>query len=271
LHDAYLGDAGLSRQQAKFLARSIDINADLGEHDGEGYSADALLLDIVSSASIACGKHAGSLEVMRRTVAMAYERGVRIGAHPGYPDREGFGRREIGLSLEKILDSFEVQIQNLQACCDAEGALLRYVKPHGALYNRAVRDLELAKLLAGSVVRLDSSLIMLALAGSALEAEARAHGLRSVSEAFIDRAYLSDGTLVPRDREGAVIENPEAAAGRAVNLATGESLETIDGGVISLQAQSLCVHGDSRNALETVRLTRSRLEAANFTIAPFAT
>ena len=252
------------------MARSIDINADIGEHDGEGYSADALLLDIVTSASIACGKHAGSLEVMRRTVALAYERGVTIGAHPGYPDREGFGRREIGLSLERILDSFEVQIQNLQACCDAEGALLRYVKPHGALYNRAVKDPELAGLLAASVARVDSSLMMLALAGSALEGESRAHGLRSVSEAFIDRAYLSDGTLVPRDREGAVIENAEAAAQRAVNLATGEGFQTIDGNAIAIKAESLCVHGDSRNALETVRLARARLEEAQFTIAPFA-
>jgi len=252
------------------LARSIDINADIGEHDGEGYSADSLLLDIVTSASIACGKHAGSLEVMRRTVALAYERRVSIGAHPGYPDREGFGRREIGLSLEKILDSFEIQIQNLQACCDAEGALLRYVKPHGALYNRAVKDSELAGLLAASVVRLDSSLVMLALAGSALETESRAHGLRSVPEAFIDRAYLSDGTLVPRGREGAVIEDSAAAAARAVTLATGEGVQTLDGSVIVIEAKSLCVHGDSRNALDTVRLARARLTEADFTIAPFA-
>ena len=252
------------------MARSIDLNADIGEHDGEGYSADSLLLDIVTSASIACGKHAGSLEVMRRTVAFAYERGVSIGAHPGYPDREGFGRREIGLSLEKILDSFEIQIQNLQACCDAEGALLRYVKPHGALYNRAVKDSELAGLLAASVVRLDSSLVMLALAGSALETESRAHGLRSVPEAFIDRAYLSDGTLVPRGREGAVIEDSAVAAARAVTLATGEGVQTLDGSVIVIEAKSLCVHGDSRNALDTVRLARARLTAADFTIAPFA-
>jgi UPF0271 protein len=252
------------------LARSIDLNADIGEHDGEGYSADSLLLDIVTSASIACGKHAGSLEVMRRTVALAYERGVSIGAHPGYPDREGFGRREIGLSLEKILDSFEIQIQNLQACCDAEGAMLRYVKPHGALYNRAVKDSELAGLLAASVARLDSSLMMLALAGSALDTESRAHGLRSVPEAFIDRAYLADGTLVPRAREGAVIEDSAAAAARAVTLATGEGLETLDGSVIAIEAKSLCVHGDSRNALDTVRLARVRLTEADFTIAPFA-
>jgi UPF0271 protein len=252
------------------LARSIDLNADIGEHDGEGYSADALLLDIVTSASIACGKHAGSLEVMRRTVALAYERGVSIGAHPGYPDREGFGRREIGLSLEKILDSFENQIQNLQACCDAEGALMRYVKPHGALYTRAVKDSELAGLLAASIVRLDSSIVMLALAGSALETESRSRGLRSVPEAFIDRAYLSDGTLAPRGREGAVIEDPEAAAARSVSLATGAGVQTLDGNVIVIEADSLCVHGDSRSALETVRMSRARLTEANFTIAPFA-
>jgi 5-oxoprolinase (ATP-hydrolysing) subunit A len=252
------------------LTQSIDLNADLGEHDGDRYAADALLLDVVSSANIACGKHAGSLEVMRRTVALAYERGVSIGAHPGYPDREGFGRRETGLSLETIVESFEKQIQHLQACCDAEGARLRYVKPHGALYNRAARDIELAQLLARSVASMDSSLVMLTLPGSALESEARSHELRTATEAFIDRGYMKDGTLVPRDRDGAVIENAEAAAERAIALATTGSVKTIDGSVITVKAESLCVHGDGRNALAIVRLTRSRLEEAGFTISPFA-
>jgi len=252
------------------LARSIDLNADLGEHDGDGYSADALLLDTVSSANIACGKHAGSLEVMRRTVALAYERGVSIGAHPGYPDREGFGRRETGLSLEHIIESFEKQIQNLQACCDAEGARLRYVKPHGALYNRAAKDAELAQLLAGSVERIDSSLAVLTLPGSALESASRSHGLVTAAEAFIDRGYMSDGSLVPRDVAGAVIENADIAAERAVRLATMETVKAIDGAIITVKADSLCVHGDGPNALQTVRLAREKLEEEGFTILPFA-
>ena len=252
------------------MTRSIDLNADIGEHDGDGYFGDTQLLDVVSSANIACGKHAGSLEVMRKTVAFAYERGVSIGAHPGYPDREGFGRREIGLSLSAIVESFEKQIQHLQACCDAEGAQLRYVKPHGALYNRASKDAELARLLAASLARLDSSLVLLALAGSKLYEEACTHQLRSAAEAFVDRAYMPDGTLVPRDRPGAVIENVDAAAARAVQIADKGTVVASDGTIISLKAESLCVHGDSSNAVQTVRLTRASLESVGFTISPFA-
>ena len=252
------------------MTQSIDLNADLGEHDGDGYSADVMLLDLVSSANIACGKHAGSLEVMRRTVALAYERGVSIGAHPGYPDREGFGRRETGLSLDTIIGSFERQIENLAACCDAEGARLRYVKPHGALYNRAARDKNLASLLAASVARIDPTLVILGLAASFLQSEARDHGLQAAAEAFIDRNYMNDGTLVPRDRQGAAIEDAELAADRALNLATTGSVRTIDGTLISIAADSLCIHGDGANALAVVRLARSRLENAGFTIAPFA-
>ena len=253
------------------MTRSIDLNADIGEHDGERYAADSALLDVVSSANIACGKHAGSLEVMRKTVALAYERGVCIGAHPGYPDREGFGRREIGLSLEQIITSYEKQIENLLACCDTEGARLRYVKPHGALYNRASKDRELARLLATSVMRMDSSLMLLALAGSALESEGIACGLRVASEAFIDRVYLADGTLMPRDRDDAVIDNADTAARRAVQLADTGTVVANDGSVVGVKPQSLCVHGDSRNALQTIRLTRANLEDAGFIIQPFST
>jgi UPF0271 protein len=252
------------------LTRSIDLNADIGEHDGKSYESDSRLLEVVSSANIACGKHAGSLAVMRRTVALAYEKGVSIGAHPGYPDREGFGRRETGLPLDEIVRSFEQQIENLRACCDAEGARLRYVKPHGAMYNRAARDPELARLLAESVERIDPSLVILTLPDSLLAHEARAHGLRSAAEAFIDRSYKRDGFLVPREQSGAVIEDANLAAARAVALASGDHIETIDGSTIMVHADSLCVHGDSRNALETIRLARANLESAGFTIVPFA-
>ena len=252
------------------MSRSIDLNADIGEHDGKGYSRDTAILDVVTSANIACGKHAGSLEVMRRTVALAYERGVSIGAHPGYPDREGFGRRELDLPADEIVESFQKQVDNMMACCEAEGARLRYVKPHGALYNRAAKDEKLASLLAACVWTIDKSLVMLALAGGALERESRARGLVTAGEAFIDRGYLPDGTLVPRDQPAAVVDDAQLIAMRAVEFANG-TVESTDGARISIDAQSLCVHGDGDHALETVRIARAALEAAGFTIEPFTT
>ncbi|MDO8500242.1 MAG: 5-oxoprolinase subunit PxpA [Gemmatimonadaceae bacterium] len=249
---------------------SIDINADLGEHDGDGYAADEAILDVVSSASIACGAHAGSLEVMRRTVVAASERGVSIGAHPGYPDREGFGRRDLQLGPVEMAASIAAQIELLSRCCDEAGARLRYVKPHGALYNRAARDAELAKLLAGCVAQVSESLVVLTLPGSELEREATARGLAVAREAFIDRAYQSDGALVPRDQQGAVIEDPGIAAARAVEIVLDGRVRAMDGSVVAISAQSLCMHGDSRNALATVRLARSRLEESGIRILPFA-
>jgi UPF0271 protein len=249
---------------------SIDLNADLGEHDGSGYATDLALLDVVSSASIACGAHAGSPDVMRSTVSAALERGVSIGAHPGYPDRQGFGRRELGMTVTDILDSFARQLDLIARCCTSEGARLGYVKPHGALYNRAVKDRELAHELAAHVAHFDESLAMLALAGSMLEQESRSSGLAVAREAFIDRAYLDDGTLVPRDREGAVIDDAVAAAARAVEMARGGAIATIDGTLIRIAADSLCVHGDSQNALPTIRLAKANLEAAGFAVRAFS-
>jgi len=251
------------------MSRSIDLNADIGEHDGKDYSRDTAILDVVSSANIACGKHAGSLEVMRRTVALAYERGVSIGAHPGYPDREGFGRRELDLPPDEIVDSFQKQVDNMIACCEAEGARLRYVKPHGALYNRAAKDEKLASLLATCIWTIDKSLVMLALSGGALERASRARGLATAGEAFVDRGYLTDGTLVPRDQPGAIIDDSQLVARRAVDLANGV-VRSIDGNKIAISAQSLCVHGDGARALETVKIARAALESAGFTISPFA-
>ena len=251
------------------MSRSIDLNADIGEHDGKDYSRDVAILDLVSSANIACGKHAGSLEIMRRTVALSYERGVSIGAHPGYPDREGFGRRELNLPEYEIVASFQKQVENMIACCDAEGARLIYIKPHGALYNRAAKDEKLASLLAACVWTIDKSLVMLALAGGSLERASRERGLNTVGEAFIDRGYMPDGTLVPRNQPGALIEGMHAVGRRAVELANGK-VEVIDGREISIDAGSLCVHGDGEHALQTVKTARQSLEAAGFTIQPFA-
>ena len=268
-HGAYLGDA-LDPGQPLISARSIDLNADLGEHDGDGFAHDDAILDVVSSASIACGAHAGSLSVMRKTVASAYSKGVSIGAHPGYPDREGFGRRDTALSIAAIGDSIAAQIEKLGDCCNVEGARLVYVKPHGALYNRAANDDELATELVTRIAELDETLVILTLPESALGRMAAQNGIRVAREAFIDRAYMRDGRLVPRSQENAVIHDIETAARRAVEMARDRSVLAIDGEPIGIDAESLCVHGDSANALEAVTEARRQLEAAGFSIAPFA-
>jgi len=250
---------------------SIDLNADLAEHDGAGYDADDAMLAVVSSASIACGAHAGSREVMERTVAAARDRGVSIGAHPGYPDREGFGRREVGLPLDRIMSSVREQIFLLAECCERQGAYLGYVKPHGALYNRAAGDAQLARALIECVASIDSRFVLLAPRGSAMEREGRSAGLAIAREAFIDRGYLPDGSLVPRDHQGAVLVDPEAAARRAVSMAREGIVTAMDGSVVEISPQSLCVHSDSPNALSIVTLVRQRLEAADIAIRAFVT
>lgn len=252
------------------MIRSIDLNADLGEHEGNAASNDMAMLDVVSSASIACGIHAGSPSVMEMTVTAALERGVTIGAHPSYPDREGFGRREIEMPLGQLMESVRDQIIALEQTCAMNGARLAYVKPHGALYNRASKDAELAARLAAVVHSINPKLAMLALSGSALEHESRAAGLQVASEAFIDRSYMSDGTLMPRNRPGAVISDASIAGGRAVEMAKYGKIRSFEGKPVAVTADSLCVHGDSRNAIQIVTTARRRLEEAGFTIAPFA-
>ena len=249
---------------------SIDLNADIGEHDGDRFASDIAIMSVVSSANIACGEHAGSLDVMRQTVRNARDRGIAIGAHPGYPDREGFGRRETGLGIAAIVDSFAHQIQRMAECCASERASLSYVKPHGALYNRAVHDEDLATRLAETVFEFDASLLFLGLPGTFLESAALAAGLRFAREAFIDRGYMSDGTLVPRGMDGALIEDSVAAAERAVTMVRDHSVLAIDGTTLTLMPDSLCVHGDGARALETVSAARAALEAEGFTIEPFA-
>lgn len=249
---------------------SIDLNADLGEHEGNGFARDEAILDVVSSANIACGAHAGTADVMRLTIRAAYERGVSIGAHPSYDDREGFGRRELNLSPSSIIPAVIAQLDFIEDACAAEGATLRYVKPHGALYNRASKDRDLARVLAAALARFDARIVVLALSGSVLANEAELHGLQVAQEAFIDRAYQADGTLVPRESRGSVIDDAEAAADRAVAMVREGSVLSIDGSRVQVKPDSLCVHGDSANALNTVRLARERLELNGFTIAPFA-
>ncbi len=249
---------------------TIDLNADMGEGFGRYRLDDEQLLDLVTSASIACGYHAGDPVVMRESVIGAVRRGVVVGAHPGYPDLVGFGRRELSATPDEIYSFVAYQIGALQGICAASGGRLRYVKPHGALYNRAARDVAAADAIARAVHDVDSSLALLGLAGSAMITAADRIGIRGVSEAFVDRAYRADGTLVPRGEVGAVLGDIGSTAERALQIVKEGSVRAIDGSCIELKAESLCTHGDGPHAVEIVRAVRRRLEAAGAKVAAFA-
>ena len=259
-----------SQPASEQTIESIDLNADLGEHDGDGYTNDEALLALVSSASIACGAHAGNRDVMEGTARRAAALGVTIGAHPSYPDRAGFGRSVLDIPLAALVSSVRGQIDLMLDCAAGAGTTVRYVKPHGALYNRAMTDHELAEALVECVRSADSSLAILALPDSAMAAAARASQIRLAREAFIDRAYASDGTLVPRGDAGAIIEDAAVAASRAARIARDHSVESIDGTVVRVDADSLCIHGDNPRAVPVLEATRAALEKIGIRIAPFA-
>ncbi|MEO8909145.1 MAG: 5-oxoprolinase subunit PxpA [Gemmatimonadaceae bacterium] len=250
---------------------AIDLNADLGEGFGRSrLTEDEALLDLVSSANIACGFHAGDATTMRDTVMAARARGVTIGAHPSYPDIPGFGRRELGLSPKEIGFHVAYQLRALRDVCGAEDAKLSYVKPHGALYNRAARDPEVAAVVVQAIRDVEFSLTLLGLAGSEMSRAAERGGIAFASEAFVDRSYKADGTLVPRDEPGAVIHDLTSAVQRAVMLVKGKTITAEDGSELRISAQSLCVHGDNPDAPSMLAALRARLETAGVTIAPFA-
>ena len=253
------------------MARTIDLNADLGEGFGKQRAAeDEALLDLVSSANIACGFHAGDATTMKDTVRAAKARGVSIGAHPSYPDVPGFGRRELGLSPTHISFHVEAQLRALAAVCTGAGARMSYVKPHGAMYNRAAKDPGAANAIAAAIRNVDPGLALLGLPGSAMEAAASGSGLAFVREAFIDRAYTPDGKLVPRGEPGAVIDDVVQAVERALRMARDQTVRAVSGETLRIDAQSLCVHGDNPAATALLRAVRAKLELAGFSIAPFA-
>lgn len=250
--------------------RSIDLNADLGEGNGtERLDEDKKLLSLVTSANIACGYHAGDAVSIRETVRVAADLGVSIGAHPSYPDRLGFGRREMKIADEELRRHIVGQMDILADACSAAGTKLRYVKPHGALYNAATRDRHLASVIAGSIASFDSTLVLLGLADNLMLDAAREAGLAVAAEAFADRAYEKDGTLVPRGDPGALLEDPAVIAARAVNLIRTGKLVSRDGGEIAIRADSLCTHGDGPNARAILERLRIDMEAAGFVVAPF--
>ncbi|MCQ0969625.1 LamB/YcsF family protein [Paracoccus sp. TK19116] len=248
----------------------IDLNSDLGEAYGAwSMGDDSAMLDVVSSANIACGAHAGDPEVMFTTLQTAAANGVAIGAHPGYADREGFGRRVIPMSPAQAARMMVAQIGALQALAALAGARVCYVKPHGALANLAAAEPELARTLARAVRDLDPSLAVLAISGTALDQAARAEGIETYSEIFADRAYLPDGQLMPRARSEAVLHDADAVVKRLIDWLDDGTMPAGDGGRVRLAGQSICVHGDTPGAVDMARHIRSRLTDAGVTIAPF--
>ena len=242
---------------------AIDLTADLGE---EG-PADAEILRVVSSASVACGFHAGGPRLMRDTCAEAVRLGVRVGAHPSYPDREGFGRRDIELDPVSLAADISYQVGALREVAASAGVAVGYVKLHGALYNRAAWDRPVAEAVLGSVGR--SGLPLLVLANSELLGWAAEAGVACLAEAFADRAYTPGGSLVPRPEAGAVMEDPEEAAAQAVLIATTGTALAADGTAVQIRADSICIHGDSVRALETARAVRQALAGAGVDVRAF--
>ena len=246
----------------------LDLNADVGEHDGAPPPSALALLRVLTSASVACGWHAGDLTSMRLTIAAAAAAGVQVGAHPSYPDREGFGRRVLPMSTGEVTDAVARQVHALCDVALAEGTRVRHVKPHGALYNVAWRDRGIADAVAAGITRVDRSLALYAPYGSALWAAGDAAGLRVLAEGFLDRTYEDDGTLTPRDVPGAVIHDPDAARLRAVTWARTGRVETRTGLVLALPLETLCVHGDTPDAATIAARVREGLEAAGVRLLP---
>ena len=245
---------------------TVDLNADLGE----GCGADEEVLALVSSASIACGAHAGDDQTMRATIEAALEQGVSIGAHPGYADREGFGRIETGATPAAIRELILGQLDTFAGACAAAGAAFSHVKPHGALYNAIVHHEEQAAAVVEAVVAFDPTLPVLGLPGSVWLRLAAEAGLRTVPEAFADRAYTPEGTLVSRQLPGAVLHDPDEIARRCVAMAAGEPVTDVDGGALTLRPGSICVHGDTTGAVAIARAVRTALTESGVELAPFS-
>lgn len=255
-----------------FIMRQIDLNCDMGESFGAyALGLDEEVIKYISSANIACGYHAGDPMVMNRTVRLAAKHGVSIGAHPGYPDLMGFGRRHIDCTAAEIRSYVIFQTGALKAFCTANGVKMRHVKPHGALYLVAAENHEVAKAIVEAVASIDPELMCLALAGPKGELMAEAcgkAGLRLVREAFPDRAYSRDGMLTPRRSPGAVLSDPKEVAARALMIATEGKIKAVDGTLISLDSQTICVHGDNPAAVGLVKGIRRLLESEGVAIRP---
>lgn len=248
----------------------IDLNADCGESlSAWTMTGDEAVLGVVSSANVACGFHAGDPTVARRTCTVAADRGVAVGAQVSYDDLKGFGRRFIAVPGPELTDQLVYQIGALQALARASGTGVGYVKPHGALYNAIVHHEEHAGAVVDAVRDVDDALPLLVLPGSEIERQARAAGLRTVREAFADRGYTPEATLVPRSEPGAVLHDPEEIAARVVRMAVEHVVEAVDGSLVAVDAQSICVHGDTPGALAVAERVRRALEEAGLRVGSF--
>jgi 5-oxoprolinase (ATP-hydrolysing) subunit A len=240
----------------------VDLNADLGE--GAGH--DDEILALVTSANIACGFHAGDAETMRRSIEAAGDRKVAVGAHPSLFDRENFGRKELPVKPDEVFDAVVYQLGVFQAIAEAAGVRPNHVKPHGALYNMAVRDQELANAIGSAVAKIDPKLILFAPQDSSLARAGEADGLQIAHEVFADRNYLSDASLVPRSRPDALLRNPDEAAARVVRMLHDGKVRSVDGVDVDVRAETVCLHGDTPGAVDFARALRSRLESEGVTI-----
>jgi len=245
----------------------IDLNCDMGESFGIWrLGDDEAVLPYITSANIACGVHAGDPSTMRRTVRMALDRGVAVGAHPGLPDLVGFGRRNLAITPEEAYDLVVYQVGALAAFVKAEGGRLQHVKPHGALYNMAAKDRALADAIAAAVAAVDPGLILFGLAGSELVRAGQRAGLRVAAEAFADRTYQADGSLTPRRTPGALIDDPDRAAEQVVRLVKEGKVRALDGTELTVHADTVCLHGDGARAVELAHAIRARLEAEGIAV-----
>ncbi len=246
----------------------IDMNSDIGESFGAyNMGNDAAVMEAITSANVACGFHAGDPLVMKKTVALCREKGVAIGAHPGYPDLVGFGRRNMACSPDEIYSDCLYQIGALKLFCKAKGLSLQHVKPHGAMYNQGAKDPKIAMAIASAVKDAGSGfIILMGLANSEFEKAAQELKIPYAAEAFADRAYMPDGALVPRSQAGAVIHDVDAAAKRVVRMATEGTVEAIDGTVINFRPHSVCMHGDTPEAVEMAKAVKKALMEAGVAI-----
>lgn len=249
----------------------IDINSDMGESFG-AYTIghDAGLMASITSANVAAGFHAGDPSVLRATIRLAKAHGVAIGAHPGFPDLAGFGRRELNVTPKEAEDLVLYQIAAVAGVAAAEGVTIQHVKPHGALFNMAVGNAELASAIARAVAAFERSLILFGLPGSEILNAGRAAGLRVAAEVFADRAYEADGSLASRRKPGAVIHDPAAVVARVVRMVKERTVVAIDGSIVSLDADTICVHGDTPGSDDLAAKIRAGIEAAGVVVKAIA-
>ncbi|MCM2989993.1 LamB/YcsF family protein [Bacillus safensis] len=248
----------------------VDINCDLGESFGQyTIGADEQILEYVTSANIACGFHAGDPTVMRKTVRMALDKGVKIGAHPGLQDLAGFGRRPMAISAEEAYDLVIYQIGALSAFLKAEGGMMQHVKPHGALYNMAAKNTELSESIAKAVYDVDPNLVLFGLSGSELALAGERIGLQVAHEVFSDRTYQTDGTLTSRHEPHALIEEDERAVQQVVRMVREGKVHTVQGEDIELKADTVCIHGDGSHALQFAKTITAKLKEAGIHLKAF--